>query len=640
MDCRTLLSAGVFSLSGFLACGPVAAQSADQAPSPARGVEVVIYSGTAAGVRWRRASDDRGVRGYEIYREGEFVGEVDALSYIASDYVPGAINNISVVSVDTAGQRSAASTGIAFSTPGGGVAVTPPDTPTLRAAVYSSTGAGLAWSRPTENISGVTRVSQYEVRRDGVLVATTRNPSYIDTTLAAGRRYLYEVVAINAQGGRAEPARVAVTAAGTSSDGEGSDGDPQVAAPSGLRSVAYSTFAGGIAWDRPATPGFRYEVLRDGTSLGTSSGVSYVDESLSPGQDFLFDVIAIDPQGRRSAASSVTLNTSDAGGSAPTPTPAPAPPAAAVPTLDDAADGILVSMAGYQAEIKAANIQSIAGIAMSTAIGSRELPAPDTGVADQTGRQVAASSSAVEYDCAFGGRMVVESIDVTIRGDGDDDRDIDAYRFDQCRVEANDSSESVIDGEVEVKSLRISGNRFDQTTETYTWSDFSLVGDAPERLDIDGSISIELFNSDRPESTRTVAFSRYEEVFDDSRIERLEDTSLVLRTAREGPYDDYSLVASGTVVNRSTEGLGVRVDSPEALTRRYGATYESNITGMPFAGRLEFTAEDGRSLAIEVLDTWTEGFRVDRRHTASDGSVRVREGVPFQDLSVQLPERG
>ena len=297
-------------LLAALASASVSAQSRDEPPTPVSGLEAVVYSGTAAGLKWRRASDDRGVRGYEVYREGELVDEVDALSYIVRDLVPGSLNNFSVVPVDTAGQRSNASTGIAFSTPGGASGPPAPTAPTLRAAVYSATAAGLAWTRPPAGGRAAERIQQYEVSRDGTPVFTTRDTSYIDTTLAGGRSYRYELVAVGTSGARSAPALITVETPGGDS-GTPPSGDP--AAPAGLRASVYSSTALGLAWTRVAGAGLRHEVRRDGQVLDTTDGTSYIDRELTGGRDYRYEVVAIDRQGRRSDPAAVTASTPGAG---------------------------------------------------------------------------------------------------------------------------------------------------------------------------------------------------------------------------------------------------------------------------------------------------------------------------------------
>ena len=317
-------------LLAILTSASVSAQSGDEPPTPVSGLEAVVYSGTAAGLKWRRASDDRGVRGYEIYREGELVDEVDALSYIVRDLVPGSLNNFSVVPVDAAGQRANASTGIAFSTPGGAVGPPAPTTPTLRAAVYSSTAAGLAWTRPPAGGLATERVRQYEVSRDGTPVLTTRDTSYIDTTLAGGRSYRYELVAVGTNGVRSAPALITVETPGGNANPTPSD---DLAAPDALRANVYSSTALGLAWTRIAGAGLRYEVRRDGQVLGTTDGTSYIDRELTGGRDYRYEVVAIDRQGQRSDPAVVTASTPGAG---------PVTPPAEAPVIDlDSYEAIL-----------------------------------------------------------------------------------------------------------------------------------------------------------------------------------------------------------------------------------------------------------------------------------------------------------
>jgi len=95
------------------------------------------------------------------------------------------------------------------------------------------------------------------------------------------------------------------------------DGPPST--PEGVRATAYSSTAGGIAWqrssdDRGAVVG--YEVRRDDEVLGVFDALSYVDKSLAPGTDYRYAVTAIDNASQRSGTTSVTLtsNSVRAGG--------------------------------------------------------------------------------------------------------------------------------------------------------------------------------------------------------------------------------------------------------------------------------------------------------------------------------------
>ena len=628
---RTLVAASALTLGG-----PALAQSNDQPPTPVRGLDVTVYSATAAGLKWRRASDDRGVRGYEVYQEGELIGEFDALSYIATALAPGSLNNFTVISVDTAGQRSSASIGIAFETPGGQRAVTRPMTPSLRAAVYSPTAAGLAWTRPTDESTSALRVAQYEVRRDGVLVSTTRDASYIDTTLQGGRTYAYELVAINPLGTRSDAARVSVTTPGDGTGnggGSGSGGDPAVAAPSGLRSVVYSRTAGAIAWDRAATPGFRYEVFRDGTSLGITDGTSYVDDQLSGERQYRYEVIAIDRQGRRSAGSNVLLSTTEEGRN-------PTPPAE-LTALDEVSGELITAFAGYRADTKVTDIRQFAEVAVETAIASRELPGTTTtfldGIATDTVETDVATSN-TEYDCALGGRLSLGVAELEIfessytrQGRGE------RFSFDDCRLAVDGGGENVLNGDLTVLDDFDSGRRFSTRRIFHTWGDFTFASEGTTVLTIDGSTKVDDENTERPVSRRTAEFARYVETTDAGvPVEQLVDSSFALRTAREGPYSEYDLTLSGAILSLPTDNIGVVVDTVTDFSRRYRAD-EGDPSTEPFVGELTFRADDGRSLTLTARDGRTEDLLVDSRYTNAEGEVRERESVPLVELTTAGP---
>ena len=79
--------------------------------------------------------------------------------------------------------------------------------------------------------------------------------------------------------------------------------------PTGLRAEVYSQRAAELFWDRPDAFGLRYEIRRDDMTLSTIGGVSFFDDTLAAGTAYVYAVIAIDRDGQRSAASSITLET-------------------------------------------------------------------------------------------------------------------------------------------------------------------------------------------------------------------------------------------------------------------------------------------------------------------------------------------
>jgi len=83
-------------------------------------------------------------------------------------------------------------------------------------------------------------------------------------------------------------------------------------------------------------------VRRDGRSLGSTDGTGYFDDALGRGRSYVYEIVAIDPQGRRSTAASIALTTQ---GDAPV-----EPPPATDPFATPDPDGTtVIARLGYPA---------------------------------------------------------------------------------------------------------------------------------------------------------------------------------------------------------------------------------------------------------------------------------------------------
>ena len=305
---RTLsLAAAVTAAVG----GTTAAAAPPTAPSDLR---VDVYSDTAAELFWSRSTDPDGlVRGYEIRRGGELLDTRDGLSYFTDDLSPGLPFSFTVTAVDFDGERSEPARvrvvggdreGAVGS--GGG---RPPPPANLRAQVYSSSAAELFWDRADQ------RSLTYEVSRNGRTVVTTDGTSAFLSGLPRTDGVTFDVVAIDSNGRRSGAATVTL---GGDPNPPGPGGDAP-AAPSNLRAEVYSSSAGEVFWDRVSGTRLEYEVSLDGEVAATTTGTSYFVGS-RPGIDGTrVEVVAIDPDGTRSSASSTTLG--DGGSSSPDPGP-------------------------------------------------------------------------------------------------------------------------------------------------------------------------------------------------------------------------------------------------------------------------------------------------------------------------------
>lgn len=144
---------------------------------------------------WNGSTDNVGVVGYLVYRNGTQVAQTTATTYTDSGLTDGTSYSYTVVAFDAAGNNSTAS-GAASATPQAVVTGTPPSTPTGVTALAGDTQVALSWNASTANAG----VAGYRVYRSGGQVAQTTATTYTDNGLTDGTGYSYTVVAFDAAG--------------------------------------------------------------------------------------------------------------------------------------------------------------------------------------------------------------------------------------------------------------------------------------------------------------------------------------------------------------------------------------------------------------------------------------------------------
>ena len=275
-------------------------------PSSPTGLSAAAASTSQINLTWTAATDNLGVAGYRIYRNGAHVGTTSATSYSAMGLAAGTSYTFTVVAFDAAGNVSPASapaSATTLSLPSADS--TPPSTPSgLSATAASSSRIDLAWTASTDNV----QVAGYRIFRNGVQIGTSSSTSFAATGLAAGTTYNFIVRAYDAAGNVSANSN---TASATTLPPPPAGDTTAPSAPTGLAGTAVSTSRINLTWnaatDNVGVTGYR--IFRNGTQIGTSSSTSFAATGLATGTTYNFIVRAYDAAGNVSGNSSTATVT-------------------------------------------------------------------------------------------------------------------------------------------------------------------------------------------------------------------------------------------------------------------------------------------------------------------------------------------
>jgi chitodextrinase len=255
---------------------------------------------TAAGaveLTWDASSDDIGVTGYRVYRDGQALDDVSTTSF--ADPAPALGSRAyEVRALDAAGRLSEPSNGVV-------VLVTDLEAPAapqnLAASAVGSSQIDLTWDAAGDNVA----VTGYEIHRDGNLLATIgATTSYSDFVLAPAT-HTYEVRALDAAGNRSGPSNTS-TATVSPPDGEAPTvpGNLQATGSAGQVSLSWDASSDNVAVTA-------YRVYRDGGFLADLEAVtSFADTGLAAGT-YDYEVRALDAAGNVSDASTASATVPD-----------------------------------------------------------------------------------------------------------------------------------------------------------------------------------------------------------------------------------------------------------------------------------------------------------------------------------------
>jgi len=230
-------------------------------------------SGSTAGLTWSPSTDNTGVTGYRVTRNGTAITQVLNTFYDDTNLAPGTYT-YSVAAVDAAGNLSGSSTSVSVTVaPPPATDTIAPTVPTGLVTTVVGSTISLGWTPSTDN----TGVTGYRVTRNGLVRGTTNDTTFLDSGLAAGT-HTYSVAAFDGAGNvSAESATTSATVAAAETLGFIT---PSVL-PDATLGQSYLGYI--VASDPPGPSTFRFKV---------------VSGKLPPGTRFVENTLANRPEAR------------------------------------------------------------------------------------------------------------------------------------------------------------------------------------------------------------------------------------------------------------------------------------------------------------------------------------------------------
>jgi chitodextrinase len=196
------IAAQAFDIAGNNATAAVTVTASNAAPdttppSAPSDLAAVAAGSTAMNLTWTASTDNVGVTGYDVYRNGAKIATATSTSYADTGLTAATAYTYTVVAQDAAGNASAPSNTAQAAT--AALDTQAPGKPgSPRASVTGTTQIALKWSASTDNVG----VVAYDLYRDGAMIDETSVPNYLDSGLAPGSSHSYYVVARDTAGNR------------------------------------------------------------------------------------------------------------------------------------------------------------------------------------------------------------------------------------------------------------------------------------------------------------------------------------------------------------------------------------------------------------------------------------------------------
>jgi chitodextrinase len=287
------------------------------------------YAYTNIPLSWTVSTVSNGctLAGYHLYRVGTtspiYTGTAANFTDTGVGLSPANLNSGTAYSYyvqayDSGGNVSANSTTVSATTEVDNVAPTEPTGLTGNAT--SSSSISLSWNPSTDlpNPGGVGLTGYYIYRNNATTptyTVTAPTTTFVDSNVNPSTTYQYAVTAFDKNNNvSAETANVSVTTPAAPLNCTSSSSAPS--APTNLTSPSQTMTTIGLSWSASA-PGSGsnctitgYQIYRAGNLVNTvTSGTTYTDTGLLPSTSYAYMVVAVESNGKQSAAANLTQET-------------------------------------------------------------------------------------------------------------------------------------------------------------------------------------------------------------------------------------------------------------------------------------------------------------------------------------------
>ena len=258
--------------------------SDNEPPTAPANLHAERSTSTSIKITWNESEDESGIYCYYVYRDGEKIGSTKNLYYVDTGLKSHSQHMYYVIACDVDGNMSEKSDIIEAATDADEYAPTQPAN--FTAVVKGNSTIYLSWIASSDNV----KVVEYNIYRNGVLIAKTEGTAYTDKNAFAGL-YTYYVEAVDNEGNVSTASRKVTV-----------DNEAPTKPILTLSKVGDSYIS--LEWTCSDNVGVTfYNIYRNNVLVKTVSANSYVDTNISIDSHYTYYVVAYDASENKSEAS-------------------------------------------------------------------------------------------------------------------------------------------------------------------------------------------------------------------------------------------------------------------------------------------------------------------------------------------------